>query len=583
LDVTKPDLGFVRVNFEQSRTWYNADGGYYRPGNVYYPRRDDALELDRGEFTFEAGLTLEKYPKVTFRYSHLYRDGEKGSTSWGQTHPTLSSLVRGIAPGFYDIDETRDIFALDVSHKIKKTDFGIGLRYETGDFDNSRYFTQWPGEPAVQRQVTQREGTSYDFFSVHAFTETWLKKNLCFSTGFLFSQYDSDVSGSRIYGDDFDVSYAPNALNGLGFEDLRGSLDKQEYVANLNLMAIPFKNLTIVPSIRVQSQDWDGDMSALRTLGSGAPTPSAADSDGDALDVTERLDVRYTGFTNWVLYARGEWNQGDGELQENGGLGQTAPVQRKTDNERFFQKYTAGVRWYPARIVSVDLGGYYKNNSYDYDHRLDSTANTGASGNRYPAYLTMHEFETFDGNVRLTLRPHAKVSLVSRYEFQSSTVQTRPDATSGLSEVESSEMTSHIFAQNVSWTPWSRLYLQAGFNYVNSETETPTSKSTQAVLDAQNNYWTANFNASLVLDDKTDLNLGYFYYESDNFDDNSATGLPLGLTAREHGVTATIVRRLTEKIRLTLRYGYFNFDEDTYGGNQNYEAHALFTGLQWRF
>jgi hypothetical protein len=98
--------------------------------------------------------------------------------------------VRGIAPSIYDIDEVRDLFALDVSHKIKKTDFGIGLRYETGDFDNSRYFTQWPGEPAVQRQVTQRENTSYDFFSVHAFTETWLKKNLCFSTGFLFSEYD---------------------------------------------------------------------------------------------------------------------------------------------------------------------------------------------------------------------------------------------------------------------------------------------------------------------------------------------------------------------------------------------------------
>ena len=102
---------------------------------------------------------------------------------------------------------------------------------------------------------------------------------------------------------------------------------------------------------------------------------------------------------------------------------------------------------------------------------MDSTPNN--SSTRYPAYLVMQNFETYDGNLRLTLRPRRNVTLVSRYEFQYSTIHTTPDPISGLSEVESSTMTSHIIAQDVSWTPWSRLYLQAGFNYVLSETKTP--------------------------------------------------------------------------------------------------------------
>jgi predicted porin len=152
-----------------------------------------------------------------------------------------------------------------------------------------------------------------------------------------------------------------------------------------------------------------------------------------------------------------------------------------------------------------------------------------------------------------------------------------------LRGVDSSEMTSHIFGQNISWIPHSRLSLQVGGNYVVSKTETPTSRHTQAVLDAQNNYWTAHVNSTVVLDNRTDLNLGYFYYASDNYRDNSEFGLPLDAEATEHGVTAAITRRLTENLRLSLRYGYFHYEDIPFGGHNDYEAHVVFTSLQYRF
>ena len=159
----------------------------------------------------------------------------------------------------------------------------------------------------------------------------------------------------------------------------------------------------------------------------------------------------------------------------------------------------------------------------------------------------------------------------------------KPDSISGLGETESSKMTSHILAQNISWSPWARLYLQLAFNYVLSETHTPASDFTQAILNAQNNYWTLNFNTGFVVDDRTDFKVGYFYYRADDYKDNSEFGLPLGSGAQEHGVTAALVRRLTERIRLTLKYGYYDYTDEAFGNNRDYRSHMIYSSLQYRF
>ncbi|MBI3850353.1 MAG: hypothetical protein HY298_08705 [Verrucomicrobia bacterium] len=584
LDLTREKLGYLRFSYNEFRTWYNGDGGFDPPSNMWYPLSGNALALDRGEISFAGGLTLEKVPTVTFKYTHTFRDGDKSSTIWGTTHPG-GGPARGLSPSFYDINEHSDIFQLDVAHRILKTDFGVGLRYESGKLDDALKIDQSPGEP-IDRKITDRTGTSYDLFNAHAFTETWIKKNLFFSSGFSFSDLDNDFSGSRIYGSDFDVSYAPNAANGAGYFGLNGGARMQEYVMNLNLLAIPLPNFSSALSLRVQKEDVDADVRGFETLGDNPATPFSGNSERDLIDVRERLDLRYTGVTNWVFYGRGEWTQGDGNLKENGGFGPVngvgvAPIQRETEDSRFFQKYSLGATWYAARQITLDAGGYYKINHYDYDHLVDDTPNN--SPNRYPAYLVMQNFETYDGNLRLTLRPWQNVTMISRYEFQSSTIHTKPDSTSGLGEVESSEMTSHIFAQNISWSPWSRLYLQAGLNYVLSETRTPVSKFTQAILNAQNNYWTLNFSSGLVLDDKTTLNASYFYYRADNYHDNSSVGVPYGAGAEEHGITATLMRQLTKNLRLNLRYGYFRYKDEPSNGNMNYDAHLVFSSLQYRF
>ena len=586
LGLQREDFGYIRVNATDFRTWYNGAGGFFPPTGLQYQLPGDDLYLDRGTFSIEAGLTPKDLPAITFKYEHSYRDGDKSSTIWGPVHPDLTTAVRGLYPSIYEINEKVDSYALDMTNHIKSTDIGVGVRYETASLSDTLQSTMFQGEP-VQQDVTDKQGTSYDMFNAHACSETWFKDGILFSTGYMFDNLDGNYTGSNIYGDDFNVIYTSNPQNGLGYSSMTGSAHEQEQVANLNLMATPVKYLTIVPSLRVQSDTWSANSSGIATLGTDTQ-PFASTSDEETLDVQECLDVRYTGVTNWVYYAGAQLTEGNGNLNQNGGLTQVngigpAPVLELSDETRWFQKYFVGVRWYPHRRTSIDVGGYYKNNQYNYNFPIDSTYNGASSPDRYPNYLVMQSFQTYDGNVRLTYRPVASVSLVSRYEYQYSTINTTPDAISGLGSSQSSTMDSQIIAQNVTWTPLSRLCLQAGFNYVLSTTKTPTSGYTQAVLNSQNNYWTITLNSMVVLDDKTDLNLGFIYYHADDFNDNAAYDVPLGAGAEEYTATAGITRRINPHLRVNLKYAYTQYNDWASGGNNNYYAQLVYTSLQYQF
>jgi len=589
LDLEQANIGFVRLNYDQFRTWENGDGGFYPPSGMWYPLSDDALALDNGTFSVEGGLRLANLPNVpnlTFKYTHTYRNGEEGSTIWGYSHPdplNNPGAVRGLNPSYYNIDEHSDIFQLDATDHIKATDLGVGLRYETGNLKDSLNIVQWPGE-LIQQGVTDQSSVTYDLFNVHAFTETWLKDNLMFSTAYSYSDLHNDFTGSYVY----QSNLGPSA-DGFGYNNLNGNSWVQDHVANLNLYARPMQNLSIVPSLRIQKEDSAVNASEIETFEGTTANPPDSQGDQSDLEVCERLDATYTGVTNWVYYVRGEWTEGSGNLNEYGGLipiggfNQFQSVQSQIDSSRFFQKYSAGLRWYPWYRVTVDAGGYYEAHNYNSNFPLDSTANNSLTTYRYPGYLVMQDFDTYDGNIRLTLRPWQNVSLAGRYEYQLSTINTEPDPISGLGDTESSRMTSHIIAANASWSPWSRLSLTAGINYVLSETKTPASDYTQAILNAQNNYWTVNFSSDFVVDDKTDLNVSYYYYRADDYNNYAAVGLPYGAGTEEHAVTAEIVRRLTENLRLSLKYGFYHYTDETSGGNNDFDSHLILATMQYRF
>jgi len=602
-----PDLGYVRTGYREFRTWYDGSGGFFPPNGQWLNLYDEKLHVDRGEAFIEAGLTVPNAPNVFFRYSHEFRDGKKDSTIWGDTALTGGLGTRAIVPSFYDIHEERDLIQLDVKHTIGKTDFGIGGRVDLLTQDNSLNLRRRPGETgttilgpgtSIDRYVTQRNSLDADNYNVHAFTDTRLTKNVRFTLGGSFTTMDTDISGSRVYGPGYDAIYDPLFVRrqerDSGFFNLGGGATWKQYVGNANVIITPWEHVDLVPSLRVEHVTQDGTTHFTSTDVGAAPTFTATQDNLQNhqnhyfTDVTEALELRYTGLTNWVFYLRGEWLEGQQDSTEKQNdtdvFPATTTILRDTDSTSFGQKYVLGINWYPRRHLNMALQFYYKERKIDYEHEVDSTPNDAASGNRYPAFIVDQKFRTEDVNYRITWQPCRFFSSVSRYDFQRSIIDMVGDQ---LAYTESGNLVTHIFSESLTLSPWNPVYIQLGGSYVIDKVDTPATDQTGAaaglVSTSHNDYWTVNSVIGVALDERTDLQTQYYFYQSRDYINNSAVSTPYGTQSREHGVTVGLTRMLTRRLKVGLKYGFFDYHDDTSGGHNNYSAHMIYSSLQYRF
>ena len=97
----------------------------------------------------------------------------------------------------------------DVRHTIGNTTFGLGLRYERDDIDNSLNILRRFGETNRIRAVTQKDSTEADIFSSRAFVETRFSPQVLFTVGGSYTRLDTDVAGSRIYGPTYNSALDP--------------------------------------------------------------------------------------------------------------------------------------------------------------------------------------------------------------------------------------------------------------------------------------------------------------------------------------------------------------------------------------
>jgi hypothetical protein len=592
LRVADPDIGFVRGGFRQFRKWYDGSGGFYPATGARLSLHDEDFAVERGEIWIEGGLTPPDGPMLTLKFSHEYRNGTKDSLIWGDS--TQGATQRGMVPSFRTLDEKRNRIEADAKQAFGKSDVGLGLRVEFVDNNNGFYERRRPGE-AANRFVTQRDIYESDLFNARAFTETRFNDAVMLTTGYSYMRLNTDVGGSRIYGGAFDAPYSGvypgKQARDEGFVDLVGGSIIDQYVMNLALRVEPAEDWVLVPSVRAEKLDTTGSTQFTEnTTGAGAGFPASSflalnQRQRGYTTLTEALEARYSGLTNWLFYARGEWTQSEGylrELEQDLTAG-TIGVSRSTDSERFAQKYSLGMNWYPLRRLHFAAQFYHQQRQNNYNHLVDSTSNV-AGTDRYPAYLVENGFQTDDFNVRATWRPRPNLTSVTRYDFQISTLETFGGALAGI---ESAQTTAHIISQSLTWVPWSRLFLQGTFSYALDSTTTPSTALTGAaaglVTDARNDYWQAGTALTFVVNDKTDFQANYFFYRANNFINNSGLSMPYGTSARDHAVNAGFTRNFSRALRGSLSYGYFAHSDETSGGLDNYDAHLVFSTITYRF
>ena len=591
LELSQPDIGYIRAGYTEFRSWYDGNGGYFPVNGQFFPPPFPEMHIDRGEAWVELGLRLPDWPEITVRYSHQFRDGQKDSTSWGDTPLTgltTGSTTRKIAPAYRDIDETRDILAIDITKSLGNTDIGLGMRYEHDDNSDRLQLVRGVGA-TNQRFITQIDNNDLDLFSGHATTETHFSDGLWLTTAYSYTTLGSDISGSRIYGPTYNSSYSDpiTTLGGFdhGYLNLAGTSDVRQHVVNLNLFWLPMKELTVLTAFRFTNEEKQSESVVLETSTRTAPLiPMAASSFENFNTFGETLELRYAGVTDWLFYARGDWEQQSGDIHESIGETGLPALSGIKDLDLSRQKYTAGFNWYTT--PTINFAGQYFHKIFHYDN------SSNADGQR----LEFQEWNTDDFNIRMTWRPRLPVScgtiaFVTRYDFTTSSAVGQwniPDDILLASE-HTALITNSVFTESVTWNPLARLYVQGDFSYVLNQTKTPAANieivpgAGPTVLNFQNDYWTVDGNIGFVINAKTDLRVGYSYYRADNYTNNALAGLPFGSDATEHTASATVTRQLTSRVRLQLQYSYFHYTDGTSGGFNNYEAHSIFSTIAFAF
>jgi len=578
---------YVDLGYNQFRTFYDGSGGYFPPSGAFVPLYDDRLHIDRGHLWLEVGLTPEDMPHFVLRYERLTRSGTKPSTELGETNLTGGAGSKSIVPSFIDVDETHHIITFDAGRETPRYQWEAGVRYEHTEIDNTRQNRRRPNE-AASRAVSSKDSTDLDLFSAHAFAERRFGKKFTVSAGGLAATLDTNLSGSRIYGNDYDPVFDPLFTRrqpfDLGFFNLRGGSQLKQYVGNLNAVYQASRYWTIRPSVRYEHLQLDNLSTFIATtvLPGNAPTAlqsTASQTQKQENRFTEVLELRYTGHASWIFNGRAEWSQTAGDLNEFqfDQVTTATLIDRATHYRRRAQKYSLGAIWYARPKLSFSAEYYYRLRLNDYRSSRDSTPAGPLSLDRYPAFITDQDFATHDFNVRATWRPLSNVSLVSRYDFQLSTVRSGFVA---IPQIESSRAKVHIVSQSVTWSPLTNLYIVGAANLTYDQMATPAAAY---VRNADNNYFNASINAGYALGKSTDLYVDLTHYRARDFSDNSAISLPYGADQRIQTASMTCVFRQTPNTIYTLKYTYATNQDHTSGDHNDFTAHIVYAKAQYRF
>lgn len=601
VQLTQPKLGYIQAGFTEFRSWYDGNGGFFPHHHVFFSPPFPEMHIDRGEFWVELGLRIPDWPEITVRYEHLFRDGQKDSTIWGDTNLTGLTVNRSrkIAPAFRDIEEARDIFSLEATKNIGNTDVTLGMRYEHSNNYDTLELERGAGQlppvvrpPGQQRFITQNDQNVGDLFSGHAITETHLSDSLWFTAGYSYTTLGSDLAGTRIFGTHYDAGFGEPAptLGGFdrGYLNLAGTSQIDDHVFNANFLWMPLKDLTVLTAFRYTHSDKEADATFIDTTAktiAAVPTRSSSAIDSDRFG--ETLELRYTGIENWLFYAESDWEEESIDRHERQVGGEEEPLNLNEDNSYITQKYSVGANWYPMTRLSVSAQYYHK--IVDNDHEVGPTIHQRLLG---------QDWNTDDVNVRITCRPKipaclGTLAIVSRYDFVRTTIDSKwevfNDPDEILNEVQSGLITKHMFTESVTWNPLARLYFQTDFSYVLDQTDTPANSislipnASPTITNFRNDYWTVTSGAGYILDDKTDLHVDYSFYRANDYLNNDKVAQPYGMGATEHTLSASASRQITKNMRLLVKYSYFTYEDQTSGNHNNYEAHSIYSGLQVRF
>lgn len=577
VNVTKDAIGSVDVGYSRFRTFYDGIGGFFPLNGRWLPLKDQDLHTDRSRFWAEAKIALKDKPVFTLRYTNETRTGQKDSTIWGDSNLTglpmvpANNATRKIAPSAIDMNERHQAVEASLKHTIDRTTAEVKL---VGDWINNfdkRTVARYPLEvlPNPERIVYQRDGLISSSFLALATTQTEFSERLGVGTGVSFQHLNSHVRGDR--------ANALGVLPTYDFRDLVGGSKYDVFTANGSVGFKPTTNWVTQLALRYEENYTKSAGTFTRVAQTNATAPQVFTYFKENQRIMERiltpdLSARYVGFKKVVLYGAFSDRLTDGDERRTDQYSTLNPTSSQIWMQEVTQDQahsTLGANWNVSNALIFRAEAFHKeheNKFLGYENKLGSR------------YVVGYEFTGF--KLSAIVKPIPELSFTTRYLPQHGTMQVTTESTA---QFDSMNARSHIIGETIDWNPSAQVYVQVnvnvGFNYISSAYP---SAANPLQRNADNNYASGNAIAGWAVAKKTDATIEYTWQKADNFLPALSTYTqPYGASYNEQTVALGVKHKLSDKVIISGKVGYFDSKNDTTGGRTNFRGPLAYVAMEY--
>ena len=625
--LTKEEVGTVEVGYKRFRTFYDGIGGFFPLNSAWMPMGTQELHTDRANFWTEVTVALPDKPVFHLRYSDELRNGRKDSTIWGDSDQTgipiynVSSLNpvsanKKIVPSYLAIDEHQKTLLGSVTHTVGNTELELEIVNTRTTSDDTRWMNRYLGElkpfplfrttaPAFLIDGTQANNLTSGFDEqvsnahIWAYTgkfETKVSDQLTVFGGVTYQDASADIAGNRQMT--LTIATGTGIVNAVGgfvgasgrppysYKTVAGSTKEKTTTGNLGVTYKPQKDFRVTLALKGETQDMSGSnlvnyMSNSIVQATGVVTPvnvlAPNTSSRSEKPWTPELDVRYSGIKNLALYSTVDYRFASGdEVGSSTGVstgGGAAAAVVSTDNvKNNHGHYKVGANWDVCSMFTLRSEFFYK------DH-VNKYLGYGATlGDRF---ILGYQFRGYKLTAIAKLLPTLQVT--GRYVGQKGKMDTTLDTGDSYQSLDS---TNHMFGGTVDWNPNKNVYVQGNINVVFATMSTAYPQSGLAANDvvrnADNDYINGSLIAGFVVDKDTDAQIEYTYYKASNYDPAvPSAAIAYGAGGKEYTVTAGVKHKLSDRMILNGKVGYFDTRSETTGGNTNYRGPLAYLSIAY--
>lgn len=586
-NLSREGVGSLVIAFKEFRKFYDGTGGFYAPfaSLANFPvELDKDIHLDIGSFKIEGILAKENSPEYSLSYEREFRDGAKSLVSWGTV---TGSVSRKVNPTFIYIDEVVDKFKLGIKWETNDSEAALQQSWEKAKSESSKINNQTLtlSTGALSSVRSKFENSDSDLYTTVLRFSKDLNKKAFVSFGLLYNHY---IGGSleQITDTGTSSSNENHPLNPAAIEQ-----DAVTFLPNISLL--PFKDLMASLGLKAEFVTKKGDSAYNRDYRTtaGANTPDGAIDEFVNIE-SDTLQKRFSGFThlkyngikNAVFYAElGLERQLIDQFENQDSFGPNpasgSSFSRKTNTVIDKNDFTLGCKWYPAPKLNITLENRYKTGFIDNEHKFL----TGDVVSGYRGFMDSMAFDSYIPGLKLNYRPFRWLAYNLAYAYDKTIYVIRTRASSAE---EAAKYRAHVYSGEVTFSPYDYLYLSLFFQKKNAVTKTRANGESGSLVTQPNynaNFDVLRLNCSYGFSKSTTIEGGYAMYKTENFDDFSGSGLPLGLDNFSHDIFAGLKRSLGKGRSLEFRYTYKMYNENSNNNIDDYEAHLFYAAMKIKF